>query len=151
MNKVKRSEAFILHLKLMLLFKYWRLFSFLLQMWKITWITSKEGFRTSKLECYKDQRIGASSTQQWNQDEKGEMANKLWKTTHQGFLEVRQEIYWAIVWMNPWNSYKTSTHSKIFLYLKYYISYYIVLYSDQKMDLGKQCENVKNEIPSLLF
>lgn len=39
----------------------------------------------------------------------------------------------------------------MFLYLKYYISYYIVLYSDQKMDLGKQCENVKNEIPSLLF
>lgn len=40
---------------------------------------------SKSLNLNKDQRTGASSTQQGNQHEKGEMANKLWKTTHQFF------------------------------------------------------------------
>lgn len=48
--------------------------------------------------------------------------------------------------MNLQDIHETSTHSKVFLYLKHlYLSYYIVIYSDQKMHLGKQCGGVENE------
>lgn len=48
--------------------------------------------------------------------------------------------------MNLQNICATSTPFRVVLYLNYvYLSHYIVEYSDQKMHLGKQCENVKNE------
>lgn len=48
--------------------------------------------------------------------------------------------------------YETSTHSRVFLYLKYlYLSCYIVIYSDQKIILASSVEMLRMKIPSLLF
>lgn len=48
--------------------------------------------------------------------------------------------------------YETSTHSRVFLYLKYlYLSYYFVMYSDQKIILASSVEVLRMKIPSLLF
>lgn len=54
--------------------------------------------------------------------------------------------------MSLWKIYETSTHSRVFLYLKYlYLNYYIVIYSDQKIILASSMEVLRMKIPSLLF
>lgn len=93
MNKVKRSEAFILHSKLMFLFKYWRLFSFLLHCIKFFESLLSKSLYTWVLG-YKDQRTGASLMQQWNQHEKREMHTS-WETQRMDVFGGETKNVWV--------------------------------------------------------
>lgn len=143
MNKVKRSETFILHSKLTFLFKYWRLFSFLLYCKKFLESLLSDS-RLQSLWTWKQQsKTGGKKLHQCGRESvwarRG--AHKLRNTTDQYFLR------WNRKCMGQWYEWicETSTRFRVIYFRYLYLSYYVDVYSGKKIHLGKQRESVKNE------